>query len=205
VRIGLTGGIGSGKSEVGRRLAALGAVVVDADAIAREVVAPGTPALDEIRAEFGDEVIRADGSLDRAGLAAIVFSDADCLAALNAITHPRIAERTAALIEAAPDGAVVVYDMPLLVENGLTDGWDLVVVVDCPDEVRLDRLVRLRGMDVADARARMAAQARRDERLAAADVVLDNSGTVADLDRQVDALWRRLTAHPDRDPAPGRA
>lgn len=192
-RIGLTGGIGSGKSQAARRLAELGAVVVDADAIAREIVRPGQPALAEIRAEFGAAVIAADGGLDRAALAGIVFADADRLAALNAITHPRIAARTAELIAAAPAGAVVVYDMPLLVENGLTDGWDLVVVVDAPDEVRRDRLVRLRGMDPADADARMAAQATRERRLAVADVVLDNAGTVEDLDAQVDALWRRLS------------
>lgn len=198
LRVGLTGGIGSGKSEVARRLAELGAVVVDADAIAREIVEPGQPALAEIRAEFGDGVMAADGSLDRAALAAVVFSDAERLAALNAITHPRIAQRSAALIAAAPADAVVVYDMPLLVENGLTDGWDLVVVVDCPDEARVDRLVRDRGMDPDDARARIAAQATREQRLAAADVVLDNAGTRDALRAQVDALWARLvrTASP---------
>ncbi|MEZ5116848.1 MAG: dephospho-CoA kinase [Candidatus Nanopelagicales bacterium] len=198
LRVGLTGGIGSGKSEVARRLAELGAVVVDADAIAREIVEPGQPALAEIRAEFGDAVMAPDGSLDRAALAAVVFSDAERLAALNAITHPRIAQRSAALIAAAPADAVVVYDMPLLVENGLTDGWDLVVVVDCPDEARVDRLVRDRGMDPDDARARIAAQATREQRLAAADVVLDNAGTRDALRAQVDALWARLvrTASP---------
>lgn len=193
MRVGLTGGIGSGKSEVARRLAELGAVVIDADAIAREIVEPGQPALAEIRRVFGDGVVHGDGSLDRAALAAIVFADDDRLVALNGITHPRIAARTSELIAAAPEGAVVVYDMPLLVENGLTAGWDLVVVVDCPDDVRLDRLVRLRGMDPADASARMAAQASRDQRLAAADVVLDNAGTREDLLAQVDRLWARLS------------
>lgn len=191
LRVGLTGGIGSGKSEVARRLAWHGAVVVDADAIAREIVEPGQPALEEIRAEFGDAVLRADGSLDRAALAAIVFADADRLAALNAITHPRIAARSAELMAAAPADGVVVYDMPLLVENRLAEGWDVVVVVDAPDEVRLDRLVG-RGLDREDAQRRMAAQATREQRLAVADEVVDNGGSLAELRGQVDALWERL-------------
>ena len=190
--VGLTGGIGSGKSAVAARLADLGAVVVDADVVAREVVEPGEPALVEIRDRFGDAMIRADGSLDRQALADIVFADPEALADLNAIMHPRIAARSQALVADAPDDSVVVYDMPLLVEQGIAAGYDVVVVVDCGDDIRLDRLVRLRGMGESDARARMAAQATRDERLAAADFVISNDGTPADRDRQVDVLWRAL-------------
>lgn len=191
MRIGLTGGIGSGKSAVTARLAARGAVVVDADEIAREIVRPGEPALAEIGAAFGPGVLRSDGTLDRQALADIVFGDPEALAALNAITHPRIAARSAELIDAAPADAVVVYDMPLLVENGLTQGWDVVVVVDAPDEIRLSRLID-RGMDESDARARMAAQASREQRLRVADAVIDNGGSLADLTNEVDRLWARL-------------
>lgn len=192
VRVGLTGGIGSGKSEVARMLARRGAVVVDADQVARQIVEPGQPALAEIATAFGPELIGADGALDRAGLAAVVFNDPDALARLNAITHPRIAERTRQLFDAAPPGSVLVYDMPLLVENGLADGWDLVVVVDAPDDVRVQRLTEYRGLPESDVRARMAAQATREERNAAADLVLDNSGDRAELLAQVEALWEGL-------------
>ena len=194
MRIALTGGIGSGKSTVARMLAERGAVIVDADAIAREIVEPGQPALVEIRAAFGDGVISADGRLDRARLAAIVFSDSEALARLNAITHPRIAERSAELLAAAPAESVVVYDMPLLVEQGdeALRGWDAIVVVDCPDDLRLDRLIA-RGLAPEDAERRLRAQASREERLAAADVVVDNSGDLAGLDAAVDGLWRGLT------------
>ena len=200
LRVGLTGGIGSGKSLVAELLRALGAVVVDADLVARDVVEPGTPALAEIAQRFGTGVIRPDGALDRPALAEIVFRDSHALADLNAITHPRIAERSAELIAAAPDGAVVVYDMPLLVENGLAAAYDVVLVVDCPDDVRLQRLVRLRGMDPADARARMAAQASRQERLDVADFVVDNSGPPELTRAQVEALWPQL-AEAAQDPA----
>lgn len=194
MRIALTGGIGSGKSTVARMLAERGAVIVDADAIAREIVEPGQPALVEIRAAFGDGIITADGRLDRARLAAIVFSDSEALARLNAITHPRIAERSAELLAAAPAESVVVYDMPLLVEQGdeALRGWDAIVVVDCPDDLRLDRLIA-RGLAPEDAERRLRAQASREERLAAADVVVDNSGDLAGLDAAVDGLWRGLT------------
>lgn len=197
MRIAVTGGIGSGKSAVTGLLAQHGAVVIDADAIAREIVEPGQPALRDITEEFGPAVMRSDGTLDRQALASIVFSDADALARLNSITHPRIAERSAELLDRAPDDAVVVYDMPLLVEQGSAalQGWDYVIVVDCPDALRLDRLVR-RGMDRQDARRRMDAQASREDRLAAADIVLDNSGDLDALRTQVSGLWSQLTGGP---------
>ena len=195
MRIALTGGIGSGKSTVSRMLAEKGAVVVDADAIAREIVEPGQPALEEIRVAFGPEVIDVDGRLRRARLAEIVFDDPDALARLNAITHPRIAARSAELLESAPSDAVVVYDMPLLVEQGpqALVGWDAIVVVDAPDEARLERLIA-RGVDRDDAQRRMAAQVPRDVRLAAADHVIDNSGDLVGLERSVNALWASLAS-----------
>lgn len=190
MRIALTGGIGSGKSTVARLLHARGAIIVDADAIAREIVEPGEPALAEIRETFGPEVIVADGRLDRARLAEIVFADAGALARLNAITHPRIAERSAEILARAPAEAVVVYDMPLLVEQGpaALAGWDRIVVVDCSDDIRLRRLVE-RGLAADDAGRRISAQASREERLAVADVVIDNSGDLPALESQVDRLW----------------
>jgi dephospho-CoA kinase len=196
-RVALTGGIGSGKSTVASLLSGLGAIVIDADAIAREIVEPGQPALEEIAQAFGPDIIAADGTLDRAGLAAIVFHDAEALERLNGITHPRIASRSAELLESAPEDAVVVYDMPLLVEQGWValQGWDHVIVVDCPEKIRLQRLVE-RGVDASDARRRMSAQATREERLAAADTVLDNSGDPGALQDQVASLWTRLTGGP---------
>lgn len=192
VRVGLTGGIGSGKSEVSRRLAAAGAVVIDADRIAREVVEPGTDGLAAVVSEFGEEVLRADGALDRERLGEIVFADADRLKALNAIVHPRVGERSAELFAAAPADAVVVYDVPLLAENHLAGMYDVVVVVDAPPETQVRRLVTDRGMSEEQARARIAAQATREDRRAIADVVIDNSGDLATLDRQVSGLWRDL-------------
>ncbi|RKN42378.1 dephospho-CoA kinase [Streptomyces hoynatensis] len=190
--VGLTGGIGAGKSEAGRLLAKRGAVIVDADALAREVVAPGTPGLASVVSEFGEEVLAPDGSLDRARLGAIVFGDEERLRALNAIVHPLVAERSAALQAAAPPEAVVVHDVPLIAEHQLQHRYDLVVVVDASAETRLARLTRRRGLDEADARARMAAQASREERLKIADYVLRNDGTVGELEEQVEELWQTL-------------
>lgn len=189
--MGLTGGIGSGKSTVARLLAEHGAIVIDADAIAREVVEPGQPALAEIAERFGPGILDDRGSLDRGALAAIVFHDTAALADLNAITHPRIAERTAELIAAAPEDAVVVYDMPLLVENGLAEGWDTVVVVIADRQVRIERL-RERGLDDDDIEARMSRQASDEERRAVADIIIDNSGSMEELRSQVDDAWREL-------------
>ncbi|TDB91721.1 dephospho-CoA kinase [Actinomadura sp. KC216] len=193
LKVGLTGGIGSGKSEVSARLREHGALVIDADRIAREVVEPGTPGLAAVVAEFGEDVLLPDGGLDREKVGRIVFSDPERLAALNAIVHPLVGERTKELMDAAPADAVVVYDVPLLAENGLAEMYDEVVVVDAPEEVQLDRLVARRGMTEEDARARMASQASRADRRAVATRVIDNSGTLDDLKSQVDALWESLT------------
>ena len=187
--VGLTGGVGAGKSTVARRLAARGAVVVDADALAREVVAPGTEGLAAVAAAFGDGVLAPDGSLDRAALGAVVFADPERRRALEAITHPRIAARTRALVAAAPPDAVVVHDIPLLVELDRGATYHLVVVVGAGEDERVRRLVTERGMAEADARARVAAQATDAQRRAAADVWLDNTGAPDDLLERVDALW----------------
>ncbi|HEU5159625.1 MAG TPA: dephospho-CoA kinase [Streptosporangiaceae bacterium] len=194
LRVGLTGGIGSGKSEVARRLVAHGAVLIDADMVAREVVEPGTPGLAAVVAEFGDDVLLPDGSLDRERVGSIVFADPARLAALNAIVHPLVGARMRELDDAAPADAVVVYDVPLLTENDLAGTYDTVVVVDAPAETQLARLVGVRGMTEEAARARIAAQATRERRLAIADHVIDNSGTLEELSAQVDALWAELRA-----------
>jgi dephospho-CoA kinase len=192
LRVGLTGGIGAGKSEVSRRLAAQGAILIDADAIAREVVAPGTPGLAAVTEAFGTGVLQADGSLDRERLGEIVFADLASLEALNKIVHPRVGQRMAELERAAGPDAIVVHDVPLLAENDLAAGYDLVVVVDAPEDLQVDRLTRQRGMSAEQAQARMAAQASRDKRLAVADLVIDNSGSLAELDRQVGDLWTEM-------------
>ena len=192
LRVGLTGGIGAGKSEVSRRLAAQGAVVIDADLIAREVVAPGTDGLAEVIAAFGPGVLGPDGALDRVALGDVVFADEQKLARLNSIVHPLVAVRMREVEDAAGAGSVIVHDVPLIAENGLASRYDLVVVVDVPPRIQLDRLVRLRGMTREQAQARMAAQATREERLAIATIVVDNSGSLAELDRQVGELWAEL-------------
>jgi dephospho-CoA kinase len=194
VRVGLTGGIGSGKTTVTELLASWGALIVDADVVAREVVAAGTEGLARIAAEFGPTVLSPDGALDRDRMAAIVFADPAARERLNAIVHPLVRARTEALVAAAAPGTVVVNAVPLLVEVGLAGSFDLVVVVDVPPEVQLDRLVRLRGMSPEDAEARIAAQASRKERLAHADVVLDNSEGRDLLEAQTRALWEDLSA-----------
>jgi dephospho-CoA kinase len=190
LRVGLTGGIGSGKSTVARRLVARGAVLVDSDVLAREVVAPGTGGLAEVVAVFGEGVLDASGALDRPAMAAVVFGDPAARERLNTIVHPRVRERSAELIAAAPADAVVVQDVPLLVENGMAPLFPLVVVVHADAEERVRRLVR-RGLPEGDARARIAAQSSDETRRAAADVLLDNSGDERDLATAVDALWER--------------
>jgi dephospho-CoA kinase len=195
LRVGLTGGIGSGKSEVSRRLASYGAVVIDADAVAREVVAPGTPGLAEVVQEFGPDVLRADGSLDRDRLGELVFADESLRLKLNAIIHPRVGERMAELERQAGGAPVIVHDVPLLAENHLAGSFDEVVVVDVSPRIQLDRLARERGMSRAQAEARMGAQASREERLAIATIVVDNSGSLAELDREVGELWAELRRH----------
>jgi len=197
LRVGLTGGIGAGKSEVSRRLAALGAVLVDADVAARRVVEPGTPGLGQIAAVFGPEVIRADGTLDRERLGRLVFADPDLRAKLNAIVHPLVHEWMRQTeqegIRAAGPSAVVVHDVPLLAENGLASGFDLVIVVDAPEDVQVERLKASRDMPADQARERMAAQASRKQRRAVADIVIDNSGSLEDLDRRVGEVWDQLS------------
>jgi len=193
LRVGLTGGIGAGKGEVARRLAAYGALVIDADQVAREVVAPGTPGLDEVVAAFGPGVLRPDGSLDRALLGEIVFSDPALRGKLNAIVHPRVGERMREIEETAGEQDVVVHEIPLLAENGLAGAFDVVVVVDAPPAVQVERLVSIRGLTESHALARMSAQATREERLAVATMVVDNSGSLEDLDERVAALWAELS------------
>lgn len=194
--LALTGGIASGKSTIAGLLAQHGAIVVDADAIVREVQAPGTPVLGGIAQEFGSDVLRPDGSLDRARLASLVFGHSDRLAALNALVHPAVRaeseSRFRAAFDADPD-AVVVYDVPLLAEARAGDAWDLVVVAHAPAEVRVRRLIETRGMAEDDARARIASQAGDDERFALADVVIDTAGDLDSTRRQVEDLWRRVT------------
>jgi dephospho-CoA kinase len=196
--VGLTGGIGAGKSEVARLLASYGAVLVDADLIAREVVEPGTDGLAAVVAEFGQGVLAPDGSLDRPKLGAIVFADEERRKTLGTIVHPLVGRRSTELQEAAGPDAIVVHDVPLLTENGLAPLYDLVIVVDAAPATQLDRLVRLRGMSEEDARSRMAAQAGREQRLAVADIVIDNDGPLEALEPQVRAAWQRLRERADR-------
>jgi dephospho-CoA kinase len=191
--VGLTGGVGSGKSTVADRLARLGAVLVDADAIARSVVEPGTEGFAAIHEAFGDEIMGLDGSLSRHALAALVFRDPEARAQLEAIVHPRVRRQADLMTALAPDDAVVVHDVPLLVETGRAGDYDIVVVVDAPEADRIARLRVSRGWDEATTRARMAAQADREERLAVADEVIVNDGDLDHLMTLVDALWERLS------------
>ncbi len=196
ILVGLTGGIGSGKSTVSARLAARGAVIVDADAITRELQRPGQPVLAAIVDRFSPGVLQPDGELDRAALAAVVFSDPEALKDLNAIVHPAVGVEIARRIEAAAGtDAVVVLDIPLLAENPRR-GLAATIVVDTPVDVAVERLVRLRGMDEADARARIARQATREERAAGADRIVDNTGDLEALEAQIDELWAWLQTLP---------
>jgi len=202
LRIGLTGGIAAGKSVVARRLAELGAVVVDHDVLAREVVGPGTVGLEEVVEAFGEGVLAADGSLDRPALGRVVFDDPDARARLEGILHPeirRIAAEREALAGASDDRAVVVHDIPLLVETGQADHFHLLVVVHAPADQRVVRLVEGRGLDEAAARARVGAQATDEERAAVADVTLDGTGSEDGLREQVDALWQRLRSEVEQE------
>ncbi len=196
LKVGLTGGIGSGKSAVSALLASYGAAIIDADLIAREVVAPGSPGLARVVQAFGNQLLLPDGSLDRAALGRLVFPDPTALAELNGIVHPLVRERTLELIDQAErSGArVVIHDLPLLVENGLAATYDVVVVVAADPQTQLDRLVRLRGMDEGDARARMTAQVPLADKLAVATYVVHNDGPLDQLAPQVEALWRDLRA-----------
>lgn len=202
--LALTGGIASGKSTVGRRLAALGAVRIDADELARDAVAPGSPGLDAVVTRFGADLRAVDGELDRAALGEIVFRDPQALADLNAIVHPevrRLVSEQVAAARARDADAVVVYEIPLFVETGAHEGgsgfeWDMVVVADAPAETRVARMVELRGMAEDEARRRIANQASDAERRAVADVIIDTSGSEQHTLEQVDALWERLTSRP---------
>ncbi|MEU0093373.1 dephospho-CoA kinase [Kribbella sp. NPDC006257] len=193
LRVGLTGGIGTGKSAVSRLLGGRGAVVIDSDVLAREAVARGTDGLAAVVEEFGD-VLTPEGDLDRPAVGRIVFGDEDARRKLEAIIHPRVRARAAAIEAAAPAGAVVVHDIPLLVETGQADSFDLVLVVDVEPDLQLRRLTELRGMTAEEAKQRIASQASRADRLAAADVVVDNSGSLDDLERRVGEIWAELTA-----------
>lgn len=192
LRVGLTGGIGSGKSAVSSRLAARGAVVIDSDVIAREVVAKGTDGLAEVAEAFGNDVLTAEGELDRPALGRIVFGDESARRRLEAIIHPRVRARAAEIEAQSPVAAIVVHDIPLLVETGQVDRFDLVLVVDAPVDVQLERLTAQRGMADEEAKQRIASQASRADRLAAADLVVENSGTLIDLDRRIDEVWATL-------------
>lgn len=194
VRVGLTGGVASGKSTVSAMLADLGAVVIDADLLAREVVAAGTDGLTEIVEAFGPQVLTGDGELDRPAMGALVFADPERRKVLEAIIHPRVRARGAAMEAAAPEGALVVHDIPLLAETGQADGFDAVLVVDVPTEVQVDRMVRLRGMTAEDAEARIAAQSSREDRLAIATYVIENTGTYDDLRERVAEVVGELRA-----------
>ncbi len=200
LRVGLTGGIGSGKSVVSSRLAERGAVLIDSDVLAREVVAKGTDGLAEVVEVFGDGVLTAEGELDRPAVGRIVFGDETARRKLEAIIHPRVRARAAEIEAAAPADAVVVHDIPLLVETGQADRFDVVLVVDAPVDGQLERLTSERGMTEAEARQRIASQASREDRLAVADLVVDNSGTLDDLDRRIGEVWAGLQQRVEHGP-----
>lgn len=193
MRVGLTGGVASGKSTVAGMLTDLGAMVIDADAIAREVVAAGTPGLAAVVAEFGEELLTPDGELDRPAMGSLVFHDESARRRLEAIVHPLVFERYAEQEAAAPEGALVVHDIPLLVESGRASEFDAVVVVDVPRELQLERMLRDRGWSLVDAEARIAAQATREQRLAVATHVIENTGTLDELRARVAEVHAALT------------
>ena len=201
LKVGLTGGIGAGKSEVSRRLASYGALVIDADQIAREVVEPGTPGLAQVVGLFGTGVLAPDGTLDRQRLGEIVFGDEELRAKLNSLIHPLVGARLRELEQGADADAILVEDVPLIAENDLADFYDLVVVVDVPPRLQEERLARDRGMTADQVAARMAAQASREQRLAIAGIVVDNSGSLAELDREVGELWAELSRRARSSPA----
>lgn len=193
MRVGLTGGVGSGKSTVSAMFEELGAVIIDGDKLAREVVEPGTPGLAAIVEAFGPELLTAEGGLDRPAMGRLVFGDPDARRRLEGITHPLIFERYAALEAAAPPDALVVHDIPLLAESGRADSFDAVVVIDVPDELRIERMVRDRGWTREDAESRIAAQAPREDRLAIATHVIDNGGTLEELRARVSEIYAELS------------
>ena len=190
--VALTGGIGAGKTTVARLLAQRGAILIDSDVLSREVVEPGTPGLEAIVERFGPAVLAADGSLDRQALGTIIFADAQARADLNGIVHPEVRRRRAELIASAPDGSIVISVIPLLVEGGLQDGFDGVIVVDVPIDTQVDRRKARSDLDDQQARARVNAQASRDERLEVADWVIENSGSYDQLRQQVEVVWDAL-------------
>jgi dephospho-CoA kinase len=199
LRIGLTGGIGSGKTTVAALLAEHGAIVIDSDVLAREVVAPGSPGLEAVVEAFGPGVLTSAGELDRAAMGRLAFADRTARTRLEAIIHPLVRRRAADIESAAPEHAVVVHDIPLLVETGQAGSFDIVVVVDTPVRLQIDRLTRERGMTPEEARSRIGAQASRDERLAVADHVIVNDGAMSGLRAAVDRLWTQLSRHRDGD------
>lgn len=200
ILVGLTGGIGSGKSTVSSLLAARGAVIIDADAITRDVQQPGSPVIEKLVERFGSTILAADGSLDRPAVAAIVFNDPEALKSLNEIVHPAVgAEMNRRMLEQRSTTNVVVLDIPLLTENP-REGLQGRIVVDVPVETQVRRLVEFRGFDEADARARIGRQASREQRLAGADFVVDNSGTPEGLEQQIDQLWNWLSSLPQLPP-----
>jgi dephospho-CoA kinase len=194
MRVGLTGGVASGKSTVSAILRELGAVVIDADQLAREVVARGTPGLAAVVAEFGPDLLTEDGDLDRAAMGQLVFNDESARKRLEAIVHPLVFERIVDLEGHAPEGAVVVHDIPLLAESGRADTFDAVIVVDTPHDLQVERMIRDRGWTGDDARSRIAAQATREDRRAVATYVIENTGTLEELREQVAKVYAELTA-----------